>query len=349
MGMTTDSSGGLWSVGKLRQIKMITLTAVFALTMVGTVLAVSLAESPAGAAAPGLQISTSSPAVQGTSAAACLSTNTCKGSLSLTPQHGYWLVGGDGGIFTFGSAQFFGSMGSFHLQRPIVGIAPTWDHGGYWLVAADGGVFAFGDAGFYGSIPGLGIAPAGTPGKVHQLNAPIVAIVSSGDGGGYYMVASDGGVFAFGDARFAGSCPGLYPNCVAPAVAVMPDASGNGYWVVTAAGVVRHFGDAAQYGAPGRRFVPVTSAVRTPDGRGYWILFADGAVFPYGDAVNFGSLPGGVVGGLNPATAIFSTADGGAYWVGSAAGAVYPFGDAPNDGSMAGQHLNAPVIAAVGW
>jgi hypothetical protein len=129
----------------------------------------------------------------------------------------------------------------------------------------------------------------------------------------------------------------------------MPDASGNGYWVVTAAGVVRHFGDAAQYGAPGRRFVPVTSAVRTPDGRGYWILFADGAVFPYGDAVNFGSLPGGVVGGLNPATAIFSTADGGAYWVGSAAGAVYPFGDAPNDGSMAGQHLNAPVIAAVGW
>jgi hypothetical protein len=89
--------------------------------------------------------------------------------------------------------------------------------------------------------------------------------------------------------------------------------------------------------------------VRTPDGRGYWILFADGAVFPYGDAVNFGSLPGGVVGGLNPATAIFCTADGGAYWVGSAAGAVYPFGDAPNDGSMAGQHLNAPVIAAVGW
>src|SRR5664279_683288 len=72
MGMTTDSSGGLWSVGKLRQIKMITLTAVFALTMVGTVLAASLAESPAGVAAPGLQISTSSPAVQGTSAAACL-------------------------------------------------------------------------------------------------------------------------------------------------------------------------------------------------------------------------------------------------------------------------------------
>jgi len=349
MGMTTDTSSGLWSVGMLRQIKMMALTAAFALTMVGTVLAASLAESPAEAAAPGLPISTSPPAVPGTSAGACSSTTTCKGILQLTPQHGYWLVGGDGGIFTFGSAQFFGSTGSLRLQSPVVGIAPTGDHGGYWLVAADGGVFAFGDAGFYGSIPGLGIAPAGTPGNVRRLNEPIVAIVPSVDGGGYFMVASDGGVFAFGDARFAGSCPGLYPGCVAPVVAVMPDASGNGYWVVTAAGVVRHFGDAAAYGAPRRRIVPATSAVRTPDGLGYWILFADGAVFPYGDAADFGSLPGGAVGGLDPATAISSTSDGGGYWVLSAAGAVYPFGDAPNDGSMAGQHLNAPVIAAAGW
>ena len=40
-------------------------------------------------------------------------------------QHGYWLVGSDGGIFTFGAAQFYGSTGSLKLQRPIVGIAPT--------------------------------------------------------------------------------------------------------------------------------------------------------------------------------------------------------------------------------
>ncbi len=36
--------------------------------------------------------------------------------------HGYWLVGTDGGIFSFGSAQFYGSTGSLHLQRPVVGI-----------------------------------------------------------------------------------------------------------------------------------------------------------------------------------------------------------------------------------
>ncbi len=76
--------------------------------------------------------------------------------------HGYWLVGGDGGIFTFGSAAFYGSTGSMPLSRPVVGITPTSSRQGYWLDAADGGIFAFGDAGFYGSIPGLGILPAGS-------------------------------------------------------------------------------------------------------------------------------------------------------------------------------------------
>ena len=52
-------------------------------------------------------------------------------------------------------------------------------------------------------------------------------------GTGYFMVASDGGVFAFGDARFEGSCPGI-GGCAGPAVAVMPDHTGNGYWLVTA-------------------------------------------------------------------------------------------------------------------
>src|SRR6202020_1593431 len=68
----------------------------------------------------------------------------------LAPRHGYWLGGYDGGIFPFGLAQFYGSTGSLHLQRPVVAITPTANRGGYWLVASDGGIFAFGDAGFYG-------------------------------------------------------------------------------------------------------------------------------------------------------------------------------------------------------
>jgi hypothetical protein len=261
--------------------------------------------------------------------------------------HGYWLVGSDGGIFTFGSSQFYGSTGSLTLQRPVVGMTLTSDRRGYWLVASDGGVFTFGDAGFFGSIPGMGFSPAGTPGAGKKLNAPIVGMVPSPDGAGYFMVASDGGVFAFGDAKFEGSCPGI-GGCSGSAVTVMPDASGNGYWLVTATGQVYNFGDAATFGAPGPQSVPVTSAVRTPDGRGYWILFANGAVDAFGDAPGLGA-PINQTNAQNPATAIFATTDGQGYWVTSAAGAVFTFGDAPNYGGLTTTHLNGAIIAGTGF
>lgn len=97
------------------------------------------------------------------------------------------------------------------------------------------------------------------------------------------MVASDGGVFAFGDARFAGSRQGI-GGCSGSAAAVMPDATGNGYWAVTQSGNVYTFGDVPYFGASGPQGVPVTSAMRTPDGRGYWILYANGAISFFGDA-----------------------------------------------------------------
>jgi len=37
--------------------------------------------------------------------------------------HGYWLVAADGGVFTFGDADFYGSMGGKHLNEPMVGMA----------------------------------------------------------------------------------------------------------------------------------------------------------------------------------------------------------------------------------
>jgi len=66
---------------------------------------------------------------------------------------GYWLVGVDGGVFSFGTAPFYGSLPGIGVVPvgAIVGVAPTPTGGGYWLVGSTGGVFAFGDAGFYGS------------------------------------------------------------------------------------------------------------------------------------------------------------------------------------------------------
>lgn len=254
-------------------------------------------------------------------------------------------MGSDGGIFAFGGAPFYGSTGNLKLQRPVVGIAVTVNDGGYWLVASDGGIFSFGDAGFYGSIPGLGLAPAGTVGGKH-LNAPIVGIVPSSDGRGYFIVASDGGVFAFGDAAFEHSCPGI-GGCGGATVAVAPDASGRGYWLITATGNIYAFGDAAYLGAPGPQSSPVTSMVRTTDGLGYWVLLASGSVYAYGDAVDRGN-PMGSVGAPNSASAIFTTADGRGYWVVSANGELYAYGDALYDGGMSGTHLNGFIIAATG-
>jgi hypothetical protein len=260
---------------------------------------------------------------------------------------GYWLVGSDGGIFSFGAAGFFGSMGGTPLQRPVVGITPTSTREGYWLDASDGGIFAFGDAGFYGSIPGQGLHPAGS-GLPGSLDAPIVGMVPSSTGQGYFMVASDGGVFAFGDAKFEGSCPAIAGGCSGAAVAVMPDHSGDGYWLVTSTGAVYSFGDAQFFGAPAPQLVAVVDAVATPDGNGYWILYANGAVAAFGDAVALGG-PVGYVNAYNPARAIFPVTDGRGYWVAAARGDVFSYGDAPFLGGMAAKPLNGSIIAADGF
>ena len=85
--------------------------------------------------------------------------------MAATPDgKGYWLVATDGGIFSFGDAQFYGSTGNLKLNKPIVGITGTPDGRGYWMVASDGGVFSFGDAQFYGSTGNI------------KLNKPIVGM-----------------------------------------------------------------------------------------------------------------------------------------------------------------------------
>ena len=62
------------------------------------------------------------------------------------PGTGYWQVASDGGVFNYGTANFYGSTGAMKLNAPVVGMTATQDQGGYWLVASDGGVFSYGDA-----------------------------------------------------------------------------------------------------------------------------------------------------------------------------------------------------------
>jgi hypothetical protein len=150
---------------------------------------------------------------------------------------GYWLVASDGGIFSYGSAGFFGSTGATVLNKPIVGMASTPDGKGYWLVASDGGIFAYGDAAFYGSTGAI------------TLNKPIVGMASTPDGKGYWLVASDGGIFAYGDAGFYGSAGAITLNKPIVGMASTPD--GKGYWLVASDGGIFAYGDAAFYGSTG--------------------------------------------------------------------------------------------------
>ena len=193
---------------------------------------------------------------------------------------GYWLVGADGGVFSFGAAAFHGSAGAIHLAKPVVGMDRTPDVGGYWLVASDGGVFSYGDAAFHGSA-----------GAIH-LAKPVVGMAATPDGGGYWLVASDGGVFSYGDAVFYGSMGGKKLND--PVVGMAASPTGKGYWLVASDGGVFSFGDAAFHGSTGalRLAQPVTAMATTPYGTGYWLVAADGGVFAFGAAAFEGSLPG---------------------------------------------------------
>lgn len=72
----------------------------------------------------------------------------------MTPdQQGLWLVGVDGGVFTVGTAGFYGSLGGTTQNDQTVAIVPTLSGHGYWLIQADGGVANFGDATLWGSLP----------------------------------------------------------------------------------------------------------------------------------------------------------------------------------------------------
>ena len=237
----------------------------------------------------------------------------------------------DGGVFTYGTAQFDGSMGGQRLNAPVVGAAATPDGGGYWLVAADGGVFNFGDAGFYGSMGGK------------RLNAPIVGMAGTPDGQGYWLVASDGGVFNFGDAAFDGSMGGQHLNAPIVGMASTPD--GQGYWLVASDGGVFNFGDAAFDGSMGGQHLndPVAGIAGTPNAGGYWLVGSDGGIFNFGNAGFFGSVPGQGIVGQPPIVGISRTPSGAGYWLVGSNGAVYSYGDAAFLGAPSGLRLVAPV------
>lgn len=193
--------------------------------------------------------------------------------------------------------------GAVSLAFPFASQAVT----GYTVATANGGVFAF-DTPFLGSTGGL------------SLNRPIVGTASTA--GGYYLVASDGGVFSYGAARFFGSTGSLRLN--KPIVGMAVDPVTGGYWLVASDGGVFAF-NAPFFGSTGSLHLnkPIVWMAATPDGAGYYLVASDGGVFAFGDATFQGSTGGTVLAA--PVTGVAVDPLTGGYWLSASDGGVFAF------------------------
>jgi sugar lactone lactonase YvrE len=242
---------------------------------------------------------------------------------------GYWTIGSDGGVFSFGP-HFYGSTGNLTLNQPVFAITSTADGKGYWFVARDGGVFTYGDGVFHGSVPALG---------VHVTN--IVGMATDTATGGYWLVGSDGGIYAFG-APFDGSVPGLGQH-ISNIVGIAATADGGGYYLVTSTGAVYAFGDAKYQGGANtlpRINAPIVGITVDSATGGYWLVGSDGGIYAFG--APFEGSAGGTT--LNaPIVGISATPSGSGYYLVASDGGVFSY-NAPFLGSMGGKHLNAPMV-----
>ncbi|MGH8972193.1 MAG: TolB family protein, partial [Acidimicrobiia bacterium] len=162
-----------------------------------------------------------------------------------------------------------------------------------------------------------------------------------GAGAGYWLVASDGGVFAFG-APFFGSTGAQTLN--RPIVGGSSSPTGAGYWFVASDGGVFSFGDARFFGSTGGVVLnkPIVGMAPTPTGQGYWLVASDGGIFAFGDAAFLGST--GAVKLNKPIVGMATTPTGQGYWLVASDGGIFAFGDARFFGSTGAVKLNKPIV-----
>ena len=177
------------------------------------------------------------------------------------------------------------------------------------LLADDVAVIVHAGRDNYGSIParysnGTGTGPDATTDATGDAGARFACGVVSAPGGsaqaGYWLVAADGGVFAYGDAPFLGRFEGASPGD--PIVGMAATPTGNGYWLVAAGGGVLPFGDAVLFGDLGAITpdAPIVGMAATPTGKGYLLFGGDGGVFAFGDAAFLGRVTFAVPVGPTP-------------------------------------------------
>ena len=174
------------------------------------------------------------------------------------------------------------------------------------------------------------------------LTRPIVASAATGDDAGYWLAASDGGIFTFGDAGYFGSTGAIHLN--KPIVGMAATADDGGYWLVASDGGIFTFGDAGFFGSTGAIHLnqPIVGMAPTVDDQGYWLVASDGGIFSFGDAGFYGST--GAIHLNKPIVGMASTPDGHGYWLVASDGGIFTFGDADYYGSTGAIALNKPIV-----
>ena len=164
-------------------------------------------------------------------------------------------------------------------------------------------------------------------------------------GPGYRFVAADGGIFAFGDAKFYGSAGGT--KLARPIVAMVSTPTNGGYWLVASDGGIFSYGDAKFLGSTGaiQLSSPIVGMAATPSGQGYWFVAADGGIFSFGDAKFHGSMGGQPL--AKPIVGMASTTTGRGYWLVASDGGIFAFGAAKFYGSTGNIKLAKPIVGMV--
>jgi hypothetical protein len=245
---------------------------------------------------------------------------------------GYWMLGSDGKVYSFGDAQRHGDA-PLASGSPIgvvaVDVEPTPTGGGYWIVDSTGRVFTQGDAQAFGNVT-----------SVLAFGETVTSLSSTSSGQGYWIFTSKGRALNFGDAVHYGDVSAVKLN--APVLDSIPTPSGKGYFMVAGDGGIFSFGDARFYGSTGaiKLNAPVQSLVPDPDGVGYWLVAADGGVFAF-EAAFRGSLGDKKLN--KPVTGMVPYGNG--YLMVAEDGGIFNFSDKPFAGSLGDKPPANPIVA----
>ena len=266
------------------------------------------------------------------------------------------------GATTAGGTSATTSVAQFTFLAPQI-TSVTADRG----PLSGGGTVTIAGSGFYGvqqvtfggvtapfTVASPGSITATVPARQQPGSVDVVVTATSGTSPtvpgdrytyalpGYWLVATDGGIFNFGGAGFFGSAGGLSLSKPITSMAATPDDAG--YWLAATDGGIFAYGDAGFYGSTGnfRLNQPIVGMAATPDGRGYWLVATDGGIFAFGDAGFYGS-----TGNLTlnkPIVGMAATPDGRGYWLVASDGGIFAFGDAGFHGSTGNLTLNQPIV-----